>query len=121
MDTDVYLTVCRGVSQYPSKYGAPQGSQDSTSGRASIIARHVDDIHPLHFTQRVYMDVLVGVRDMTDKRREMTGATPLDVRSQSPQQYATNWGGVVEPRKHLELRNKNPCMQWKQICSNAVI
>jgi hypothetical protein len=58
---------------------------------------------------------------MKDKRREMTGAAPLDVRSQSPQQYAANWGGVVEPRKHLEPIIKNPCMQWKQICSNAVI
>ena len=44
---------------------------------------------------------------MKDKRREMTGAAPLDVRSQSPQQYAANWGGVVEPRKHLEPRIKN--------------
>jgi hypothetical protein len=56
MDTDVYLTVCRGVSQYP-KYGAPQGSPDVTSGRASIIAGHVDAIHPLHFIQWVCMDV----------------------------------------------------------------
>ena len=101
MDTDVYLTVCRGVSQYP-KYGAPQGSPDSTSGRASVVARHVDDIHPLHFIQRVCMDVLVGVRDMTgqEKRNDgcRTGGCPLAVTPAIRCQMGGSSGATQTPR-----------------------